>query len=168
MELTLTAGFWIKFCKCLAKLYAPIIITICLIPLLMNRYYDRLLPLFRQFLLLPNRNNKFMNLQANCSTPYLISSDGIWSIPGDLWLFSLSIAGSNSEALGLGTSNSAVCISACPTSLAPCTLNSWGNYFHHLPTLLWESANKSPFSSFTILHLGWYPFLCHWCPYTVP
>ena len=34
----------------------------------MDRYYDRLLPLFRQLLLLPNRNNKFMNLQANCST----------------------------------------------------------------------------------------------------
>jgi len=25
----------------------------------MNRYYDRLLPLFRQFLPLPNRSNKF-------------------------------------------------------------------------------------------------------------
>ena len=49
----------------------------------MNRYYDRLLPLFRQFLLLPNRGNKFMNLQANCSTPTLISSASIWSIPGD-------------------------------------------------------------------------------------
>ena len=24
---------------------------------------------------------------------------------------------------------------------------------------MWESANKSPFSSLTILHLGWYPFL---------
>ena len=35
----------------------------------MNRYYDRLLPLFRQFLLLPSRNNKFVNLQVNCSTP---------------------------------------------------------------------------------------------------
>jgi len=35
----------------------------------MNRYYDRLLPLFRQFLLLPNRSSRFMNLQANCSTP---------------------------------------------------------------------------------------------------
>jgi hypothetical protein len=45
----------------------------------------------------------------------LISSAGIWSIPGDLWLFSLSIANSTLEALGSGTSGSAVCISACPT-----------------------------------------------------
>ena len=30
----------------------------------MNRYYDRLLPLFRQFLLLPNRSDKLMNLPA--------------------------------------------------------------------------------------------------------
>ena len=35
----------------------------------MDRYYDRLLPFIRQFLLFPNRNNKFMNLTANCPTP---------------------------------------------------------------------------------------------------
>ena len=108
------------------KWYAPIIITICFIPLLMNRYYDRLLPLFRQFLLLPNRSSKFMNLQANCSTPYF--NQFCWYLikkPGDLWLFSLSMASSTSEALGSGTSSSAVCISACPTSLTPCMLNSW-------------------------------------------
>jgi len=69
MELNLREGCWIKFCKWLQKWYAHIIITICFIPLLMNRYYDRLLPLFRQFLLLPNRNNKFMNLEVNFSTP---------------------------------------------------------------------------------------------------
>jgi len=39
------------------------------IALLIDRYYDRLLPLLRQFLLIPNRNNKFMNLTENCSTP---------------------------------------------------------------------------------------------------
>ena len=68
MELTLRAECWIKFIKCLVKRYAPIITKICFIPFLMSRYNDRLLPLFRQFLLLPNRNNKFTNLQANCST----------------------------------------------------------------------------------------------------
>ena len=41
--------------------------------------------------------------------PALISSAGISSIPGDLWLFSLSIASSTSAALGSGTSGSAVC-----------------------------------------------------------
>jgi len=116
MELTLRAGCWIKFCKWLAIIIIIIIIiTICFIPLLMNRYYDRLLPLFRQFLLLPNRNNKFMNLQVNCSTPcfnqfcwYLVNT---WRFV----TFSLSIASSTSEALGSGTSGSAVCISACST-----------------------------------------------------
>ena len=34
----------------------------------------------------------------------LINSAGVWSIPGDLWLFSFSIANSNSEAHGSGTS----------------------------------------------------------------
>ena len=97
-----------------------------------------------------------MNLQANCSTPCF---NQLCSIPGDLWLFSLSIASSISAALGSGTSGSAVRISACLTSLTPCTLNSWQKYFLHLATILWESATKSPFSSFTILHLGWYPFL---------
>ena len=38
----------------------------------------------------------------------LISSAGIWSIPGDLWLFSLSIASSTSEALESGTSGFAI------------------------------------------------------------
>ena len=33
----------------------------CFIPLLIDRYYDRLLPFFRQLLLIPNRNYKFMN-----------------------------------------------------------------------------------------------------------
>ena len=139
--------------------YAPITMTISFIPLLMNRYYDRLLPLFMQFRLLPNRDNKFMNLQVNYSTPCFSQFCPYWSIPGDLWLFNFSLAGSNSEALGSGTSGSAVCISACPTSLTPCTLNSWEKYFLHLATILWESATRSPFSSFTILHLAWYPFL---------
>ena len=34
----------------------------------MDRYNDRLLPLFRQFLLIPNRNNMFMGLITNFST----------------------------------------------------------------------------------------------------
>ena len=154
MELTFRARCWINFVSGWQHWYAYIIITISFIPLLMNRYYDRLLPLFRQFLLLPNRSKMFMNLQANCSTPcfnqfrrYLINT---WRFV----TFSLSIANSNSEALGAGSSGSAVCISACPTSLTPCTLNSWEKYFLHLTTILCESATKSSFSSFTILHLS--------------
>ena len=49
--------------------YAPKITTICCLALLMDRYNDLLLPLFRQLLLIPNRNNNFIDLTANCSTP---------------------------------------------------------------------------------------------------
>jgi len=38
--------------------------------------------------------------------------------------FCFIIANSNSKALGSGTSGSAVCISACLTSLAPCIYNT--------------------------------------------
>jgi hypothetical protein len=117
----------------------------------MDRYYDWLLTFLRQFLLIPNRNNKFMDLTANYSTPALISSAGIWSIPGDLLLFSFSIANSTSVALGSGTSGSAVCIAVCLTSLTP-----WEKYFLYLAKILWYSATKSPFLSFTIIVLGWY------------
>ena len=100
-----------------------------------------------------------MNLQVNCSTPcfnqfcqYLVNT---WRFV----TFQLVDSQLNSEALGSVTSGSDVCISACPTSLTPCTLNSWEKYFLHLATILCESATRSPFSSFTILHLVWYPFL---------
>ena len=89
----------------------------------------------------------------------LISSTGIWSIPGDLWFYSFSIANSNSKALGSGTIGPTVCIYACLTSLTSCTFNSWEKYFLHLAIILWESAKKSPFSSITIVVLGRYPFL---------
>ena len=138
MELTLTAGCWIKFCKWLARVICLYNYCNLFYPLLVNRYYDRFLPLFRQFLLLPNRSNKFMNFQANCSTPALISSAGIWSIPGDFWLFSLSIANSNSAALGSGTSGSAVCISACLTSLIP------ARWIHSLVFSLEDRAWQEP------------------------
>ena len=58
-----------NFVRSWQKRYAPIVITVCFIPLLIDRYYDRLLQFFRQFLLIPNRNNKFMNRTANCHTP---------------------------------------------------------------------------------------------------
>ena len=37
--------------------------------------------------------------------PALINSAGIWSIPGDLWLLSFSIANSTSNSLGSGLSH---------------------------------------------------------------
>jgi hypothetical protein len=48
--------------------YAIIITTICFITLLIDRYNDRILPLLRQLLLIPYRNNKFEDLTVNCST----------------------------------------------------------------------------------------------------
>ena len=45
--------------------------TICFTAHLIHRYDDQFIPLLRQFLLIPNRNNKFMDLRANCPTPHL-------------------------------------------------------------------------------------------------
>ena len=47
-----------------------IITTICFITILIDRYNIPLLPLLRQFLLIPNSINKFMDLRAS-STPCL-------------------------------------------------------------------------------------------------
>ena len=58
MELILRAGCWKIFVPSWQKLHAPIINTICSIALLIDKYNDRLLPLLRQFFLIPNRNNK--------------------------------------------------------------------------------------------------------------
>lgn len=43
--------------------------------------------------------------------PDLISSAGIYSVPGHVYLFRFSLAISTSEALGLGTSGSAMSFS---------------------------------------------------------
>ena len=56
--------------------------------------------------------------------PALINSAGIWSIPGDFYLLSFSLAISTSKALGSGTSCFAVCVSVCLTSLSACTFSS--------------------------------------------
>ena len=135
MELTLRAGCWIKLWKCLAKVICPYNYFNLFYPLLMNRQYDRLLPLLRKFLFLPNRINKFMNLQAQWSTPYFNQFSWYMINTWRFVTFCLSIASSNSEALGSGTSGSAVYISVCPSSLTPCTLNSWEKYFLHLATI---------------------------------
>lgn len=42
-----------------------------------------------------------------------ISSAGIYSVSGDIYLFRFSLAISNSQALGLSTSGSAICVSVC-------------------------------------------------------
>jgi hypothetical protein len=89
--------------------------------------------------------------------PTLISSTGIRAIPGDFWLVSFSITNWTSVALGSGTSDSAVCISVCLPSSTPrtCVFNSWDKWFLHVAKILFESANKSYFSSSVILVLGW-------------
>jgi hypothetical protein len=68
-----------------------------------NRYNDRLLSLL---------SFSFFQVELVCLwilelivlPPALISSAGIWSVPGDLWLFICSIVVSSSKALGLDTS----------------------------------------------------------------
>jgi hypothetical protein len=85
----------------------------------------RIFPFLRQFLLIPNRNNKFMDLIANCSAPCF--NQFCWVLINTRWsvAFELSVVISSSEAVGSGTCGSAVCISVCPPSLTPCTFSSW-------------------------------------------
>ena len=117
------------------KWYASVtILTICFYHPSYIWVNDRLLPL----LLTPNRISKLMDLRMNCPTSALINSAGIWSIPGDLCLFSFSTAISNSTALGSGTGSFAVCISVCLISLNPWTFNTWEKWSLHLARIPWE------------------------------
>ena len=104
--------------------YAPYTYTIRFIALRTDSCYDQLLPLLRQFLLIPNRINKFKDLRENFST-LCFNHIGIWTIPGDLWLFNFSVVISSSKALFSRNSGSAVCVSVCLTSLTPRTFDSW-------------------------------------------
>ena len=100
-----------------------------------------------------------MDLRTNCSACALISSAGIWSVPGDFCLFSFSITISNSKALGSVTSDSNVCIPGCLKSLTPCTFSSSEKWFLHLVKILWDSVTKSPFSTFTFCYTSvWFFF----------
>ena len=127
---------------------ASVTITVCFV-ILIYRYKDRLLPLLRQFLLIPNRINKWKDLRANRSTSCCNKCCS------DLFIFSSSSAISNSKALDSGTRGSVVCLAVCLTSLAPCTVRSWWKCFLHKAKILWESAIKSLFLLFSIVFLDW-------------
>jgi len=90
MELTLTAGCLIKFCKHLTKLIC--LYNYCFVTLFIVNYNDQLLPLLRQFLLIQNGINKFVDLRVKCSIPCFNNF-------GDQRLFSFSVDTSKSEAL---------------------------------------------------------------------
>ena len=113
-----------------------IITTVCFIALLINRYNDWLPPLLRHLLLIPNWINKCMDLRVNCSPSCF--NQFCWDLMNTSWfvLFCFSIAISISKALASGTSDSAVCISVCLTSLMPCTFNNWQKWFLHVAKII--------------------------------
>jgi len=88
-----------------------------LIALLTNKFRDGLLTVLRKFLLILNKINKLRIAERIVLPPALVDSAGIWSVPGNLCLFSFSLAISSSKVLGLDPNDSAVCISVCLTSL---------------------------------------------------
>jgi len=91
----------------LTKVLCSLITKILFITHLVNRCNDRLLPLLKQILFIPNIINKFVDVTANCSTPYLIISVGF-----DQYLVvCVFLVISTSKALDSGTSGSAVWIS---------------------------------------------------------
>jgi hypothetical protein len=96
-----------------------------------------------------------MDLSTNCLQPPSINSAGIWSIPGDLCLFSFSIAMSTAKLLCPGTNVSAVYISVCRTSLTQYIFNRYKKRLFHLAKILLESFNELPYLSLIILGLNW-------------
>jgi hypothetical protein len=59
MDLTLREGYFISFCM---KLIVVIITEVSFITLFVNWFNNTFLPLLRQFFLIPNRMNEFMDL----------------------------------------------------------------------------------------------------------
>ena len=96
MELTMTAGCWMKFCSHLTKMIWPV----CFITHLINKNNVQLLPLLRQFLLIPNRINKSMDLRACCCAFCL--NQFCWDLIST-WCF-MSSQLSNSQLKLTGTS----------------------------------------------------------------
>ena len=109
------------------KWHSYLLTTIFLLPFLLigtmidSFYSSSNSSLFQIELICTRISDKFTIL------PALNRSSGIWSVPGDLCLFSYSRAISTSKALSSGASGSAVCISLCLTSLTPYAMKSWEN-----------------------------------------
>jgi membrane protein DedA with SNARE-associated domain len=66
MDLTLREEYWIKYCMKLIAVISPIIIKISVFAVPLNWYNTRLIPLIRQFFLIPNGINEFMDLRPYC------------------------------------------------------------------------------------------------------
>ena len=151
MELTLTPRWWKKFCTWLTKAF--INFTICFITLPIDWYYDWLLPYLRQFLLIQNRVNEFMDLRAYCPTPPLIISTGNWSVPGDCVFLAFQLPSQSQSHsvqalvvllyLCLPNINNPMYIERLREGVPPPSQNTVG------------SVNKSSFASSTMLVLGW-------------
>jgi len=100
MKLTLTAECWITFYKWLAKViclynYCNVLSPFLWIGTIIDSFHSSGSFSFFQIEVI----NLWISKQIVLPLA-LISSAGIWSIPGDLWLFSLLIASSTSAALG--------------------------------------------------------------------
>jgi len=98
-----------NFVRSLQKWYSPIINTICFIALHIERYNNRLLSLFRQFLLISNRNNKLMHLITYYSKPCL--NQFCWIMINTRWFVTFWLFNNELNLKGWGTSGFAVCIS---------------------------------------------------------
>ena len=67
----MATGYWAKLVCSWQKWQASIITTVCFITLLIQRYNEQFLPLLRQFLLIPNGINKFMDVRALINSFFL-------------------------------------------------------------------------------------------------
>ena len=100
--------------------YAAVITAVCFITLIFNSYNDG------SFHSSGNYSLFKIELVSLWISDWivLIPAPEIWSIPGDLCLFSFSMAISTSKTLGSDTSGSVLSISVCLTLLTSHTIKS--------------------------------------------
>jgi len=113
------------------------------------RYKNLLIQILRQFLLIPNRSNKFMDIRAK----YLISrfKQFCWDLIITWWFVSSELLNSllQIKITRLRQYWSCCVYFSLPNSITPCTLNSWEKYFLHLTKLLSLYVTRPQFTSFT-------------------
>jgi hypothetical protein len=76
------------------------IYAVSFIALLVNGNYNGLLPLLRQFFLIPNRINELWISEHNVSPPACMDSAGILSVPSNVYFFNIAMTISISKGLG--------------------------------------------------------------------
>jgi hypothetical protein len=118
------SAYWLNFERTWNRILddvanSDIATTVSFITLLVNWYNNILFHCWRSSFLC---QIELMNLWI---PEHNVWSVGVWSVPGNLYLFNFAIEILNSNGLLSGTNDSTVCIYICLTLLILCRLNIW-------------------------------------------